>query len=604
MLKSISLVILSFSLLATANAVANPLALFVEQCLQYKPDLSNLQQDTLSSSAHNAVEFEKQTLALNNINDRIQYYRPFATDSLSKQGLLWCQLHLADELYELTTNSQTHQLIDSLQHQSAPYNQLAERLERVEQTQWKLTEKSKLHSAQATVNQALSERKLNMQFNDDQCLLKTQPVVDENNQQVSTNIDIHIAKYLLKQPKAQCRQQAWFAYQLRAKSKLQAAIAYIHELQQKRAIEQGYQNAAELALKPYELTPSMLNRFLDTQTDSIDIAPWDIAQALFLTQKTAPIEPVSSHDYLSQLFEQLMPLGIRSEYIAQQNSKSDVLEQENTANNEQKDNINIIRIWHQQRLLGEIYTYPLSQQFSQQQSQSKSTFSVNSQLIKQTVIGHQFGQYALSFPATLTTQKQQQKLIASLSQAIVSLAQGGQFYLLAHKTQNKQQHSIATLWLSNYLSQLQQFASSSQREQLVMKYQRQMRVFRSKVTLNYFQYSGNLDDNNWLTYNTELSAAFRDSFGQSWPNATDAIYSYQAIANEGISYYLPLWQQAVAQLIINQSTSRHSSQEIFNLLIVNEEYLPFNDQLEQLIGPPIDPHSLIWRFKHARTAQE
>ena len=131
-----------------------------------------------------------------------------------------------------------------------------------------------------------------------------------------------------------------------------------------------------------------------------------------------------------------------------------------------------------------------------------------------------------------------------------------------------------------------------------------MRVFRSKVALHYYQFSGNLDNSDWLAYNTELSAAFADSFGQSWPGATDAIYSFQAIANEGISHYLPLWQDAVAQLIISQSAAQHSSLDIFNLLIVNEAYLPFNDQLEQLIGSPIDPHSLIWRFKHASTAQE
>ncbi|WP_160052845.1 hypothetical protein [Shewanella litoralis] len=592
MLKSISLVILSFSLLATANAVANPLALFVEQCLQYKPDLTSLKQEPVSSSVVNAVEFEKQTLALNNINDRIQYYRPFATDSLSKQGLLWCQLHLADELYELTTAKQTQQLIDVLQYQSAPYNQLAEQLKHIKDSQWSLTEKSKLHSAQATVNQALSERQLQMQFNDEQCLLASQSVIDENTQQASTNIDIHIAKYLLKQPNAKCRQQAWVAYQLRAKSKLLTAMSYIHELQQQRAIEQGYLNAAELALAPYDLTPAMLNRFLDTQTKSIGIAPWDIAQALFLTQKAAPIEVVSSQDYLSQLFDQLIPLGIRIEYIAQQDTVSD----------SKTDNINIIRIWHQQRLLGEIYTYPLSQQ--QPQQSSKSALSISGQLIKQTVIGHQFGQYALSFPAILTTQKQQQKLIAALSDAIVSLAQGGQFYLLAHKTQNKQQHAIASLWLSHYLTQLQPFSATSEREQLALQYQQQMRVFRSKVALHYYQFSGNLDNSDWLAYNTELSAAFADSFGQSWPSATDAIYSFQAIANEGISHYLPLWQDAVAQLIISQSAAQHSSLDIFNLLIVNEAYLPFNDQLEQLIGSPIDPHSLIWRFKHASTAQE
>jgi hypothetical protein len=586
MLKSISLVILSFSLLATAHAVANPLALFVEQCLLYQPDLTALDSDNTLTANQKATEFELQTLALNNINDRVQYYRPFATDTLSKQGLLWCQLHLADELYELLNAKTTKQLIDSLQ--TTPYQPLAEQLIHLQQSQWELTAKSKLHSAQAAVTQALAERQLTMQFNDEQCKI-TDPS-GSNTQQEQPNIDIRIAKYLLVQPNEDCRKQAWFAYQTRAKSKIQSAISFIHELNQQQAQAQGYQNAAQLMLAPYDLSPAMLNMFLDSQTKQLTVAPWNMAQALSHTQKASAIKPISAHDYLLVLLSKLTEFGIIAQSIP-----PDRLEHHPPTQAGQTQ-VQIIRIMHQQRVLGEIYTYP--------QTQQPLPFKVNGQLIKQTVIGHQFGQYALSFPDQLTTQSQQLQLINELSHAIVSLAQSGQFYLLNRKTQNLQRHAVASLWLSHFLSQSEPFAPMSEREQLTQAYQTQMNVFRSKASLMFYQYSASLTHEDWLKADKDLSAAFEQSFGRPWPHATDAIYSYQAIANKGISLYLPLWHQAIAQLIMTQAPVAYSAQDIFDLLIVNESQLSFNNQLEQLIGPPIDPYSLIRRFNHAETPQE
>ncbi|GGB48906.1 hypothetical protein [Shewanella inventionis] len=593
MLKSISLVILSFSLLATANAVANPLALFVEQCLQYSPNLSALAQQSPDKAAINAVEFEKQTLALNNINDRIQYYRPFANDNLSKQGLLWCQLHLADELYALNTSNNTQQLIESMHLLESPYNQLAQRLENIQQTQWDLIEKSKLHSAQATVDQALSTRQLQIKFNSTECELTPQTHDHTQEQSQQSNINIHIAKYLHQQTNEQCRQKAWFAYQLRAKSKVHSALNVIHQLHQQRAQDKGYNNAAQLMLANSQLSPTNLKEFLDTQTASFSVAPWNLAQALSRTEKSPTITPVATKDYLARLLSQLSVFGIHTDLIKDSAIQTAELTQ-NTG--EQKQHTQILRIWHHQRLLGEIYTYPHTSQEQQ--------LHVKGQLIRQSVIGHQFGQYALSFPIQLTQQKQQKQLIDELSQAIVSLSQGGQFYLLTHKTQNQQHHAIASMWLSHYLTQFQHFAPPSEREKLIQNYQTQMRVFKSKVALAFYQHSRSINDLEWLTLKDDLSLAFTQGFGQPWPNATDTIYSFQAIANQGISYYLPLWQDAVAKLIINQASSTFSAVEIFNILVVNEAYLSFNDQLEQLIGAPIDPHSLIWRIKHVATAQE
>ncbi|AZG73102.1 hypothetical protein [Shewanella livingstonensis] len=592
MLKSIFVATLFFNILATANAVANPLALFIEQCLQYQPELEPDKLASFQSVEQQAVEFEKRTIALNNINDRIQYYRPFANDSLNKQGLLWCQLHLADELYALTTAAQTQYLIDKLPYLESPYDQLGQRLITIIRTQWPLIEKSQLHSAQASIHQALSRQQFTMQFNQQDCVLTQKANIESDGK---TNIDINIAKYLIKQPNEYCRKQAWLAYQIRAKAQQTPALALIHQLQQQRAIQQQYSNTAQAQLSLHGLDPTQLARFLASQTVDLDIAPWNIARALSRASKSSSMETMSSTVFLQQIFDSLESIGLKFELINmdKSNASADDIEHNRLSNTR------MIRVWHQQRLLGEIFTYPHSkQQYSR---------NVDGQLIKQTVIGHQFGQYALSFPQHLTHSIQQQKLIIALSQAIVSLAQGGQFYFLTNRGQNIDTHAIATQWLAHYIKQQLNLPELSGRHQLAEQYQQQLGVFRAKVSLAFYQYQGDIEgekQDDWLSHNQSLSVAFEQSFGQQWPSATDAIYSYQAIANEGINHYLPLWHNALTQLIISETPARKSAKEIFTLLVVNETYLTLNDQLEQLIGPPIDPHSLIRRFKHAGTTQQ
>ncbi|AZG36057.1 MULTISPECIES: hypothetical protein [Shewanella] len=600
MLKSIFVATLFFNLLATSNAVAGPLALFIEQCLQYQPDLGQDSLVTFQSFEQQAVEFEKRTIALNNINDRIQYYRPFANDNLSRQGLLWCQLHLADEFYALATAPKTQSLIDQLQHLAPPYNQFAQRLVAIKRSQWTLIKKSKLHSAQASINQALSSRQFTLQFNQQDCVLTNAANTDEAiKHESTTNIDISIAKYLIKQPNELCRKQAWLAYQVRTKDQQAPALALIHQLQQQHAMLQEYGNTAQAQLSSHGLTPLLLAQFLAEQTTNLNIAPWNIAQALGRASKSSNMDTVTANAFLQQILQSLKPLDLKFELIIVEKSTIDKDPSTDDSQHRALSDTQIIRVWHQQRLLGEIFTYP--------PGKLQPGVNVDGQLIKQTVVGHQFGQYVLSFPQQLTRTTQQHELINALSQAIVSLAQGGQFYFLNHRGQNSDAHAIATQWLVHYIKQQLSLPLQSERSELAANYQKQLWVFRAKVALAFYQYEGDLkrtDQDIWLAYNQQLSDKFEQSFGQPWPNATDAIYSYQAIANEGINHYLPLWQTALAQLVIAQTPPTISTRDIFNLLVVNETDLTLNDKLEQLIGPPIDPHSLIRRFKHAGTTQE
>ena len=101
-----------------------------------------------------------------------------------------------------------------------------------------------------------------------------------------------------------------------------------------------------------------------------------------------------------------------------------------------------------------------------------------------------------------------------------------------------------------------------------------------------------------------ISNAFNDSFGVPWINGANAIFSYQAIANQGISYYLLVWQETLAQLIHTQTLSSSQAKDIFDVLIVNEHNQTIYDQLSVIFNQPMDFENLLRRINYAGTKQE
>lgn len=557
-------------------AAPSPVPLLIEQCLRLpRIDLAAAyaEEQLPLSIAKQALILEQQTIGLNNINDRVNYYRGFTLSADERSGLLQCQLRLADTLSELVNQTEFHQLTHALSQGDREQMLLSGKLQSLIDSQLSITEKATLHTAQATISQGLASQQFSLDIHDKKCQLITEDQTDailaSHGQEVADTQLRHfsgtVAHYLLKQPHPQCRAQVWQAYQARARQRNRDALNQILALRQQTAWAAGFADHASFSLSTQVLSsPELVKAFLDTQTHSVGIAPWDLGQ--ILPQKTFAQAPqlLTAH-ILAQSFAYLQQWGLHFEPIETINI--------------QESSHPIFRVYHQRRLLGELYiSYDVARQRHQQQT------------LRQGVIGQQFGQQALDLKPQLSTHKDVEQFTHALAQAVTSLAKGSHFYLNNTQDSTQESHHIGSLWLAEIL-QNELFPHYEQtylneREILVKAYTKQLKVFRAKVALNVYQAQSQ------QSYG-DLATEFTYSFGQEWSQVDDYPYSFNAIANAGPLYYQSLWQEALAKLIYQITANRSDKLSLFNLLVVNEDSLSLSEQLSEFIEGPTDPTSLI-----------
>ncbi|WP_434926082.1 hypothetical protein [Shewanella sp. HL-SH2] len=597
MRKSIFAISLSFNLLATALAVANPLSLFVDQCLQFDAEsqvaIPNAWQSssktpypplTQSVSLNELVAFESSLLSLNNLNDRNNYYRRLTQQTEYQQNLLMCQVHLADELSWLL-NQIDPQLLQAdkasfkLSPHQQPYYWYLTSIQQLKNAKLNVDVKSMLHGLQTSIEYNLRQQYL-FEANAE-CALET---ASESTKKSINNISTtaqNVARYLLLQPKSSCRQQAWLAYQGRAKEVNQTNLLVIHKIKTKQAKENGFADSADFQLKNSGLTVEQLSLFLNSQTENIQVAPWDLPQALKKQPKITTEIQTTAH-FIDTVFEQLSLFSLDFERLPTSANTTD-----------------IYRVWHKKRLLGEIF-------LDINTGEAAQAVNVDYFTIKQSVVGQQLGQYALNVPFELTKVKQYDDLIFALSDIVNQLAKGSQFYYVNQQNISPLNQQLGTYWLATWLtSNLKLDHQQHPRAKLINSFKKQQLVFRSKVALLFYQQQ---DLSKFELYqpilNRMLSQSFEDSFGVPYLSASDAIFSYLAIANQGISYYLLLWQQTLAQLIYNESLSSSQAKAIFDVIVVNEHHQSLYDQLSAVFKQPMDFEHLLWRINYVGTKQE
>ncbi|MCU7998469.1 M3 family metallopeptidase [Shewanella sp. SM95] len=595
----VSLFGLSLYVTNAAYAAPSPVPLLVEQCLR----LPSINLATVFANARltaseltlaqRALIFEQQMLGLNNINDRLNYYRGFNLPSEEREGLLQCQLHLADTLSQLLSQAEFSQLAYALAQGNTEQILLSQQLKQLLQQHWSAEEKAKLHTAQASIGQGLGSQQFSLAFNDSQCqpeatqqqhhLHKKGDKSDEPKPDNSKQSDFSgtIASYLLTQENAVCRQNVWQAYQVRASETNQTALERIAEQRQQAATAAGFTDYSALVLSSQQLSsPELVKAFLDSQTQDLQVAPWDIGRTL--SQQASAKGPTwQTSDVLSRSFTYLQVFGLHFETI--ETAKVEKIPAD-------PNRPHIIRVYHQQRLLGEIYVAynPNPQQGSQQQT------------LRQSVLGQQFGQQALDLKPQLSNYKDIEQLTESIAEAVTSLAKASHFYLNNAMGQSQDSYFVASLWLAEVLRHqlFPQFEHTylQERETLAKAYSKQLKVFRAKVAVNFYQ-------NSSAQVYLDLGAEFNASFGQDWPQTQDYPYSFNAIANEGPLYYQSLWQVSLAQLIAQSTFNCQDKLKLFNVLVINEDALSFSDQLKVVIGSPVDSAALIQRISNS-TASE
>lgn len=592
-------------MIGAVYAAPSPVPLLAEQCLR-QPNIdlarayihyANVHSLPALTLSDKALVLEQQTIGLNNINDRLNYYRGLSLSGEERQGLLQCQLRLADVLSHLIIQTEYRQLADELTHAADKNNNhddhllqdqrlLGEQLTTLLEQHQSTLDKAKLHTAQATIRQGLSRQQFQLSIQGTQCQLVRETTsnstanialnaVDNSADTASPTFSDTIASYLLKQPDPQCRQLLWQAYQGRTREHNQLALDRIAALRQQMANDAHFVDFASYSLAKQQLySPALVKQFLDSQTESIQVAPWDIGRRLSQLDSAENIS-LNTSEMLERAFGILSEYGLSVEVVDRQITSTE----SPAASQEQQQ---IIRIYHQQRLLGEVYL-AIGNQHAK----------ANQHTLRQSVIGQQFGQQALELNPTLNNYKDIEHFTNALANAITSLARGSHFYLNNTLGPSLDSNQLPSLWLGNVIHEalFSPFAPRflNQRERLANAYGKQLSVFRAKVALNFYQ------SLNQQSY-SDLTVEFNKSFGKNWEQPIDYPYSFKAIANEGPLYYQSLWQTQLAKLIYQSTQDCKDKLGLFNLLVVNEAALTLSEQLRTSIGDPVDAASLIQRI--------
>ncbi|MFB2733015.1 M3 family metallopeptidase [Shewanella mangrovisoli] len=592
------------SSLGAAYAAPSPVPLLVEQCLR-QPNIDLAGAFTSYASTHQlqsltladkALVLEQQTIGLNNVNDRLTYYRGLPLSGDERQGLLQCQLRLADTLSHLLNQAEFSQLAFELtqaaleNHAAASREQalLGEQLTALLRQHLSIMDKAKLHTAQASIRQGLGNQQFQLDIQADKCQLTDEgaEVNTANNEEETANTGTFsgtIASYLLKQPNAECRQTLWQAYQGRAREHNQVALHRIAELRQRLANDAGFSDYASYSLKDQLLnTPELVKAFLDSQTEAIQVAPWDLGRTLSQLPSAQTIV-LNTRELLDKALTTLGEFGLRFEVIGEH------LDSTATQTAPAQAQQQILRVYHMDRLLGEVYLALGAQ------DKVNKLGNASQHTLRQSVIGQQFGQQALELPATLNNFKDIERFTQALADAMTSLARGSHFYLNNTLGPTLDTNQLPSLWLAKVLRQalFPQFDAQyiQPRETLASAYATQLKVFRAKVALNFYQ------SLNQQSY-PDLPAEFSKSFGANWAQAIDYPYSFNAIANEGPRYYQSLWQAKLATLVHQSTQGCQDKLGLFNLLVVNETALTLSEQLRAILGEPVDAAALIQRIIH------
>lgn len=539
-----------------AFAAVSPIPLLVEQCLAYQFPAKNQTSITIGAAQH-AAALERQLIGFFNINDRIKYYRQFPLSYSDRELVLQCQLYLADELALFFKSTQFQSTRFKLAESHNPHIQaLAMRINRLATNSESPLDKAQLHTAQAAFKQGVTSQQLSLNFANTGCQL------DAKLNSVKTNFNGSLASYLIKQPNEQCRKTVWQAYQARASIKNKTSFEVIKNLRQQQAEQDGYQDHSHEILQQQWLShPQLVVKFLQSQTQAINTNPWSLGQVLSNAKPTV-VEPTSSRLWLNNIAKVLEPLAVS---ITPVNEK-------------------VLRVYHQHRLLGDLYL-----------SQGKKT---QARVIRHAVVGQQFGQYELVLKDELTNYQQQSAMIDTVASIISQLASGHRYYLQNTLGETQDSDQIDKFWLQMWLKgELLPTPKNNSREAVLQRYATQLQIFRAKVALN--SYLSSEDKNRF-----DLDSAFKQAFSARWDSVDDAPYTFSAIVYQGPLYYQKVWQKAVAKYIYQSTKDCQNQKHIFDYLVVNESANDMVTQLQLLLDETITPDSLIKRTQHAFNHQD
>ncbi|QSX35260.1 hypothetical protein JYB87_08745 [Shewanella avicenniae] len=484
-------------------------SLFVNQCLDYS--------EQFTPDFNSATALERNTIGLQNLADRLQYYRHFQLSNDDNEWLLQCQLSVADAINRLLNAPQMPAFIAQQTASNSPQlSALAKRYQFLRSQQFDAQQKLKLATLQAAVKQRLKSANFAIELAE--CALVTDGDPERHQPLASS-----IAQYMLNQSDSNCRMQVWQAYQARAVDYVKADINTLTEIQQQQASSQGFSHYVDAAFSHTLLgSADSAAAFLAAIVQPINVAPWNIGQQLKIAPK-AEFSSLTRTDYIQQLTGQLQRLGITLQAVDE----------------------NWLRLWHQQRYLGDVML---------------SEGRPEALLLRYAVVGQQTGIARLNLPAQLSNIAALQQANHAVAEIVGMMAASGQFYLINNLETEQDSNQLGTLWLNEYLNQ--QFHAefpNGTREALFAQYQTQFERLKAIAALSLYR----------PKLSVNLQQDFANVFGSEWPQADILPYTFIGVSESGPLYLAQLFQRQLARALTLE-TETCDAAKVFSTLVVNE----------------------------------
>ena len=568
MRKHILALLLCFSAIPQVSAEKpNSVFLLEQQCFKFPAfELPTPTDETLT---HISYTLEKQLITLHNLRDSINYFHSRNLTKDAKKSLLNCKLNLAEKFNQLINSPSFTALISQLQGSTnSEYYRLAEQLTKLKYNHLTTNEKSQFYPAQASFRENLSTQALSLNIIDPKCRLDYKNMLNQKDNTQKKNINVNVASYLLHQANEPCRKSVWLTYQNRADHKNEQQLNQVLKVRQQQAKRHEFENYADMMISnTYLQNPFNVLSFLNGELEKNVPAPWNIGNALKAIPKQT-IEHIETQKLLKALVLIIRNLGIKTE-----NPKK-----------------NVIRLWDQQFLLGDIYLI-----------KSTQTNKISYSVMMKSVISQQFGKSVIIFPETLNKSAQAKKLVFEFARAMSDLTAGSQFYLNNSLSSSKQ---IGLYWLNRYLnhqlsSKFAAFSdenSKTNRDAVITSYKKQLNVVNSLIALNLY---ANMAKNAVFNANSEKDK----SIYQKWSIANWSPYGINDIVVSGALSFESVWDQSLADYIFKQTFECQPPEFIYNTLLINEQQQSLKQILINLIGEPVAPRPLIRRIQHAASYQ-
>ncbi|MGL4475199.1 MAG: hypothetical protein ACRCT7_12230, partial [Shewanella sp.] len=363
-----------------------------------------------------------------------------------------------------------------------------------------------------------------------------------------------LARYLLDEPNAQCRQGLWTAYHLRAQGRNQQALEALQAIRKQQANLQKHDNFNDLQLYGTHLaSQTERQQFISGLVNSaqvsrtLTVAPWSLYQALAKQPKTA-LSAMSSDILLNAWRQKLQTLGF------------DIETSEHGW-----------AIRYQRQLLGILKLYHNDDQ--PEPTPPKLHAPAQLHIISLAARPSAHAQVVLSYPSSVNSLSQVSQLLGQLAKAIVTISASSQFSLNNHNELIGDSDLLAKEWLIQLLQPVADtWFRAGARDTTLTRYQAHWQLFQAAAALKFYG-----DDIN-------LASLFTDLFGEPWPNADIAYYGFSSITT-GAHQLSQLWAQTMSQQLYqaSQDCRQQADMAITQLLVINPQHLPLTTRLAPLL---------------------